>query len=89
MRVPQERGNANAQSWSASIEATLGQDWVRLGLRQLSGMLILVYARKRFLVTPPASFLARHGFSSIAATLEAWGALSWTNLRMIGRNAHG
>lgn len=46
----QERGNANAQSWSASIEATLGPQWVRLGLRQLSGMLILVYARKQFLV---------------------------------------
>lgn len=49
----QERGNANAQSWSASVEAALGGAWARLGLRQLSGMLILVYVRKKFLVRRP------------------------------------
>jgi hypothetical protein len=59
MRAPQERGNANAQSWSASVEATLGREWVRLGLRQLSGMLILVYARKHLLVSPLLLFLQR------------------------------
>ena len=51
----QERGNANAQSWSASVEGALGSSWARLGLRQLSGMLILVYVRKKLLVRAPLS----------------------------------
>ena len=46
----QERGNANAQAWGAAVEAALGAQWQRLGLRQLSGMLVLVYARRQYLV---------------------------------------
>ena len=33
------------------MEAALGGQWQRLGLRQLSGMLILVYAQKQYLVS--------------------------------------
>ena len=43
--APQEKGNANAQSWNAAIQTALGDGWQRLGLRQLSGMLVLVYIR--------------------------------------------
>ncbi|GAB4822767.1 hypothetical protein N2152v2_009813 [Parachlorella kessleri] len=43
----QERGNTNAKFWSASILEALGgeQRWYQLALRQLSGMLVLVFAR--------------------------------------------
>lgn len=42
----QEKGNNNAQWWQTQIIYTLGQDqWMRVGLRQLSGMLIMVFAR--------------------------------------------
>ena len=42
-----ERGNATAQWWAAALQAALGGPgaWARVGLRQLSGMLVLVYAR--------------------------------------------
>lgn len=43
----QERGNANAQFWATSVLNALGGDrhWHAVGLRQLSGMLIIVFAR--------------------------------------------
>ena len=41
----QEKGNANAQFWSNSIATTLGRSWYNVSLRQLSGMLVLVFAR--------------------------------------------
>lgn len=34
------------------MEMAIGGEWTRLGLRQLSGMLILVYVRSQFLVRP-------------------------------------
>ena len=42
-----ERGNATAQWWAGALQAALGGPgaWARVGLRQLSGMLVLVYAR--------------------------------------------
>ena len=46
----QERGNANAQAWSSAIQSAVGEGWQRLGLRQLSGMLVLVYIRSALLV---------------------------------------
>ena len=43
----QERGNANAQYWMTAVLSTLGtRTWYHVALRQLSGMLILVFARK-------------------------------------------
>ncbi|KAK9799381.1 hypothetical protein WJX73_007250 [Symbiochloris irregularis] len=42
----QEKGNANGQWWEKQVHAALGcEDWSRVGMRQLSGMLILVFAR--------------------------------------------
>jgi hypothetical protein len=32
------------------VEAAIGSDWQRVGLRQLSGMLIMVYIRQKYLV---------------------------------------
>ena len=46
----QERGNANAQAWNSAIQSAVGEGWQRLGLRQLSGMLVLVYIRSDLLV---------------------------------------
>ncbi len=41
----QEKGNNNAQWWQAQVMSTLGADrWMRVGLRQLSGMLVMVFA---------------------------------------------
>ncbi|CAL5226967.1 g9852 [Coccomyxa viridis] len=45
----QERGNANAQAWNSAIQSAVGEGWQRLGLRQLSGMLVLVYIRSDLL----------------------------------------
>eukprot|EP00890_Picochlorum_soloecismus_P001963 jgi/Picsp_1/2768/NSC_00996-R1_type i inositol- -trisphosphate 5-phosphatase 12-like len=42
----QERGNANAQFWVNAIASSLGRDWYNVSLRQLSGMLIAVFAKK-------------------------------------------
>lgn len=43
----QEKGNANAQFWLSAILSALGsKSWYSVSLRQLSGMLILVFARK-------------------------------------------
>ncbi|KAL4534362.1 hypothetical protein Ndes2437B_g03641 [Nannochloris sp. 'desiccata'] len=43
----QEKGNANAQFWSTAMLNALGGDrhWHQVGLRQLSGMLIVAFAR--------------------------------------------
>jgi len=43
----QEKGNANAQFWSTAMLHALGGDrhWHQIGLRQLSGMLIIAFAR--------------------------------------------
>ena len=41
----QEKGNANAQFWANAVAATLGRSWQNVSLRQLSGMLIIVFAR--------------------------------------------
>ena len=48
LRLAQEVGNANAQWWSKRLLGALaagGGAWVPVGLRQLSGMLVLVFAR--------------------------------------------
>ena len=47
VHVRQERGNNNAKAWQAALQAALGGEttWTRIGLRQLSGMLIMVFAR--------------------------------------------
>jgi hypothetical protein len=36
------------------MEAAIGSNWQRLGLRQLSGMLVVVYVRAKYLVGAPA-----------------------------------
>ncbi|RMZ54465.1 hypothetical protein APUTEX25_002041, partial [Auxenochlorella protothecoides] len=43
----QERGNTNAKFWSGAVLRALGGEaaWQLVGLRQLSGMLVLAYAR--------------------------------------------
>ena len=46
----QEIGNSNAQWWSKHLMLALdggAGGWCQIGLRQLSGMLILVFARSR------------------------------------------
>jgi len=49
----QEKGNNNAQWWQAQVMSTLGSDrWMRVGLRQLSGMLVMVFALSSLSVTP-------------------------------------
>lgn len=50
----QERGNANAQYWSGMVQQALeaGEPtagWERVGLRQMSGILLLVFARRELL----------------------------------------
>lgn len=41
----QEKGNANAQFWLNSLSTVLGRSWYNVSMRQLSGMLIIVFAR--------------------------------------------
>lgn len=43
----QEKGNANAQFWSGAVLTALGGErhWHQVGLRQLSGMLVVAFAR--------------------------------------------
>jgi hypothetical protein len=40
-----EQGNSNAQWWADTLLKLLGPRWDRLGLRQMSGMLVLVFCR--------------------------------------------
>lgn len=41
----QEKGNNNAQWWQSQVLNSLGAErWMRVGLRQLSGMLVMVFA---------------------------------------------
>ena len=43
----QEKGNSNAQWWQQQLLGRLGStggSWMHVGLRQLSGMLIMVFA---------------------------------------------
>ncbi len=42
----QEKGNANAVWWARRCLAVLGGGWDKVGLRQLSGMLVLIFARQ-------------------------------------------
>lgn len=44
----QEKGNNNGQWWAMQLLNALGgpSKWRQFGLRQLSGMLVLVFARK-------------------------------------------
>lgn len=55
--VLQEKGNANAHWWGkrclAALDSSRGGPWEKIGLRQLSGMLVLVFARQ--VCTPPPS----------------------------------
>jgi hypothetical protein len=48
----QEKGNTNAKFWSVSLLGALGGErhWHQVGLRQLSGLLILVFARNNLKV---------------------------------------
>ena len=49
----QEKGNNNAQWWQHQVLSTLGSDrWMRVGLRQLSGMLVMVFALSSLSVRP-------------------------------------
>ena len=41
----QERGNSNAQYWANAVSSVLGRSWQSVSLRQLSGMLVMVYAQ--------------------------------------------
>ena len=46
MCLLQEKGNANAVWWARRCLAVLGAGWDKVGLRQLSGMLVLIFARQ-------------------------------------------
>ena len=42
----QERGNANAQWWANEAQLAMGGEaWVRVGLRQMSGIVMIVFCR--------------------------------------------
>jgi len=53
----QERGNNNAKAWQAAVQSALGGSaaWPPIGLRQLSGMLIMVFARAHLQVRSAGS----------------------------------
>ena len=55
----QERGNSNAQAWQVLVAGALGPNaaWARVGLRQLSGMLIMVFARTELQVQTALALL--------------------------------
>ena len=49
----QEKGNNNAQWWQGQILNSLGYDkWKPVGLRQLSGMLVMVFSLTSHMVKP-------------------------------------
>ena len=66
----QERGNANAQAWNSAIQSAVGEGWQRLGLRQLSGMLVLVYIRTDLLVNMPCRLINQLP-TSVAPSLKS------------------
>ena len=80
----QEKGNINAQSWSHAIHSAIGDDWQRVGLRQLSGMLVLVYIRSNLLVCFPLlhSRSLRAAADTLAETLGGCARLA--RLRFTG-----
>ena len=47
----QEKGNQCAVSWAVRIKEELGADWAKVGLRQLSGLLCLVFGRQSIMVS--------------------------------------
>lgn len=53
MRLLQEKGNANAVWWARRCLAVLGAGWDKVGLRQLSGMLVLIFARQVWILSKP------------------------------------
>ena len=61
--VLQERGNDNARFWYNRISDFLPSNaWTRIGLRQMSGLLLLVYARNEIQVAvspPPIPFSSK------------------------------
>ena len=51
----QEKGNQCALSWAVRIKEELGSDWAKVGLRQLSGLLCLVFGRQAIMVRESSS----------------------------------
>lgn len=43
---PQEKGNEIARAWAADLGVVLGQGFTRAALRQLAGMLLLVFVKR-------------------------------------------
>ena len=52
--IVQEKGNNNGQWWANQLLLALGgpRSWRQTGLRQLSGMLVVVFARTELEVGP-------------------------------------
>ena len=76
--VLQERGNINGQWWAAQLLNALGGSrlWHQTGLRQLSGMLIVVFARTEFEVSRTSSICCSAISPPIAESSESclfWG----------------
>ncbi len=51
------------------MEGAIGSEWTRLGLRQLSGMLILVYVRSEYLVRSPLTALFASSWPHLKSSL--------------------
>lgn len=45
----QEKGTQNAQWWSSELESILGSGFARVALRQMSGLLVLVFVRRELM----------------------------------------
>ena len=71
----QEIGNSNAQWWSKHLLISLdggAGGWCQIGLRQLSGMLVLVFARCRLRdVLGEVSVGRADGAASVNTTIAA------------------
>ena len=68
--LSQEKGNNNAQWWQGQVLSTLGPErWMRVGLRQLSGMLVMVFALSSLSVRISHGHLTRSGTQLVLLTL--------------------
>ena len=68
--LSQEKGNNNAQWWQGQVLSTLGPErWMRVGLRQLSGMLVMVFALSSLSVRTSHGHLTISGTQLVLFTL--------------------
>jgi hypothetical protein len=77
----QEKGNANVAWWVSSTLEALGTDeWRKVGLRQLSGMLILVFARTHLMVGFLVITWSRFWLLRAPLSLGGFLVISWSRV---------